>query len=170
MTASEFQMVFPFVHGWIQRTLKFSAPDAIAVASLNLPRLPHFFSRALLERTRVVTVDAVPKPPLTAVGLDQFAEFEKMEAGAITYLNTYFIEKSVVQMESIHFHEIIHVIQWEALGAERFLALYAEGLEKHGYRNSPLEAMAYEHEERFKSSETPYAVAAVVRQQLQGMS
>ena len=52
------------------------------------------------------------------------------------------------------------------LGPERFLALYADGLEKHGYRDSPLEVMAYDHEARFNSNAEPYAVETAVRQQL----
>jgi hypothetical protein len=38
------------------------------------------------------------------------------------------------------------------LGAEFFLAVYAGGLEKFGYRNSPLERMAYDAQELFVSS------------------
>jgi len=66
----------------------------------------------------------------------------------------------------LHFHELVHVVQWRLLCAERFLALYADGLEKHGYRDSPLEVMAYDHEARFNSKESPYSVEAEVRQQL----
>jgi len=59
------------------------------------------------------------------------------------------------------------VVQWQVLGPERFLALYADGLEKQGYRNSPLEVMAYDHEARFNSNRQPYSVEAAVRHQLQ---
>jgi hypothetical protein len=44
---------------------------------------------------------------------------------------------------------LIHVIQWQSLGPERFLKTYAEGLERFGYENSPLEKMAYEAEDLF---------------------
>lgn len=59
------------------------------------------------------------------------------------------------------------MVQWQVLGPERFLAMYADGLEKQGYRNSPLEVMAYDHEARFNSGERPYSVESAVRQQLQ---
>ena len=68
----------------------------------------------------------------------------------------------------MHFHELVHVIQWQLLGSECFLALYADGLEKHGYRNSPLEVMAYDHEARFNSNALPYSVEAEVRKQILG--
>ena len=53
MTSGEFQMVFPFIRGWIERTLKFNTDEAKTVASFNFPRLRLYFSRDLLERTMV---------------------------------------------------------------------------------------------------------------------
>ena len=50
----------------------------------------------------------------------------------------------MVTEEAIHFHELIHVIQWRLLGPEDFLKSYANGLDEFGYENSPLEKMAYD--------------------------
>ncbi len=83
-----------------------------------------------------------------------------MEAGGITYLDTYFVRADEAQSESLHFHELVHVIQWRLLGPEKFLALYADGLERFGYRNSPLEVMAYELQERFEREQQPFDVEA----------
>jgi len=167
MTPEQFQRVFPFVLDWIARTLAASAAKTKPVAALNFPRLPSFYSNDLLARAKVAFVDQCPTPPLSALGLNQFGEFEKMNASGMTYLDTYFILWREAERESLHFHELVHVVQWQVLGPERFLALYADGLEKQGYRNSPLEVMAYDHEARFKSTGEPYAVEAAVRQQLE---
>ncbi len=166
MTPEQFQRVFPFVRDWIARTLAASAANTKPVASLNFPRLPGYYSKHRLTRAKVVFVDKCPTPPLSALGLNQFAEFENMNASDITYLDTYFILRQEAERESLHFHELVHVIQWQVLGADRFLAVYADGLEKQGYRNSPLEVMAYEHEARFNSNAEPYDVETAVRQQL----
>lgn len=91
-------------------------------------------------------------PPLTAMGLNRFAAFEQGNFDGITYLNRYFIKRTVVTEEALHFHELIHVIQWRLLGPERFLAAYANGLDEFGYENSPLEKMAYDAEALFKAS------------------
>jgi hypothetical protein len=48
---------------------------------------------------------------------------------------------------------MIHVVQWHLLGEKRFLAMYATGLEAFGYRNSPLEKMAYDAQELFSSGQ-----------------
>jgi hypothetical protein len=55
-------------------------------------------------------------------------------------------ERAQSRNETIHFHELIHVVQWRTLGPEQFLFIYANGLERFGYLNSPLEVMAFDAE------------------------
>ena len=62
--------------------------------------------------------------------------------------------------ESLHFHELVHVIQWRLLGSEKFLALYADGLERFGYRKSPLEVMAFGLQHRFQREARAFSVEA----------
>jgi len=81
-----------------------------------------------------------------------------MNAGGITYLNTYFVRDDRARDESLHFHELVHVIQWRLLGPEKFLALYAVGLERFGYRKSPLEVMAFNLQHRFQREAKPFNV------------
>lgn len=166
MTPEQFNAIYPFVRDWIGKTLAASAPQARSAAYFNFPRLRGFYSNDLLHRAKVVLVDKCPVPPLSAIGLAQFAEFESMNASGITYLDTYFVLGHDAMRESLHFHELVHVIQWQVLGPERFLALYADGLERRGYRNSPLEQMAYDHEARFSGGVEPYSVEAEVQRQL----
>jgi hypothetical protein len=68
--------------------------------------------------------------------------------------------------ELLDFYELIHVIQWRLLGPEAFLATYAAGLETFGYRNSPLERMAYDAEASFCQSDQPFDAANLVAEQL----
>jgi hypothetical protein len=89
-------------------------------------------------------------PPLSAFGLTQFSDWEHTKYGGITYLDTYFVTPGLARDESLHFHELIHVLQWRLLGPELFIARYAAGLEQFGYRESPLEAMAYQAQARFE--------------------
>ena len=87
-------------------------------------------------------------------GLTQFFEFERGDFTGVTYLNVFFLKRDQSRNEAIHFHELIHVMQWQILGPERFLYLYANGLERFGYRASPLEVMAYGAEAAFVNSAT----------------
>jgi hypothetical protein len=65
----------------------------------------------------------------------------------------FFLKRRELRNEAIHFHELIHVIQWRILGPENFLRLYADGLERFGYRDSPSEIMAYDAEAAFKAND-----------------
>ena len=63
-------------------------------------------------------------------------------------------------------HELIHVIQWRVLGAERFLRSCAVGLERFGDRDSPLEVMAYDAEARFVASTAGFDAEELVAENL----
>ena len=115
--------------------------------------MPLYFSADTLASAKVVLVDKLPIPPLSSWGLTRFADFERGTFDAITYLNTFFIKRNDLRNEAIYFHELIHVVQWRILGPEQFLRSYADGLERFGYRNSPLEVMAYEAEAAFAAND-----------------
>jgi len=170
VTPQEFELAFPKVMDWIQKTLLAQQRLARPVTAKNFQRLPLYFSRAQIEAAKFVVVDRIPIPPLSLMGLSRFAEFERGEYGGITYLNTYFLKSAEADDESLHFHEMVHVVQWHVLGAERFLALYANGLEAAGYRNSPLEKMAYDAQELFDHSAAIFDAERLVAEKLERLS
>jgi hypothetical protein len=149
MTPEEFWKYYPRLLGWIDLTLRAHIGDARTVISRGFPRLPLYFSADTLTSAKVILVDQVPIPPLSSWGLTRFADFEHSNFGGVTYLNAIFIKRDAARNETVHFHELIHVVQWRILGPEQFLRMYADGLERFGYRNSPLEVMAYDAEAAF---------------------
>jgi len=169
MTPDDFRTFYPHLIGWIHQTLGAYAKEANTIASLGFPRLPRYFSPELLASTNVVAVERLPIPPLSSMGLSGFAEFDHGDYAGITYLNTFFVKRRSAAIERLHFHELIHVIQWRLLGPEAFLATYADGLETFGYRNSPLESMAYDAEASFCQSDQPFDAANLVAEQLSRM-
>ncbi|MEK6816836.1 MAG: hypothetical protein AABY09_04435, partial [Nanoarchaeota archaeon] len=144
------------------QTLAQYSTHAQPVARLGFFRLPQYFSSALLNGATVVVVPTVPVPPLSALGLTEFADFEHGNYGGITYNTMYFVRTDHLHLETTHYHELIHVLQWQRLGVDRFLQVYALGLLQYGYLNSPLEVMARRHQRRFESGEQPYGVEATV--------
>jgi len=100
------------------------------------------------------------------MGLTRFAEFERGDLDGITYLDTFFLKLAHSKNEAIHFHELIHVVQWRLLGPDRFLYSYANGLERFGYRQSPLEVMAYDAERMFATSITIFDAEKLVAEKL----
>ena len=125
--------------------------------------MPRYFSADTLTSAKVVLVDQLPIPPLSSWGLTRFADFERGTFSSVTYLNTFFLKRDDLTNEAICFHELIHVVQWRILGPEQFLRSYAEGLERFGYRDSPLEVMAYEAEAAFMTNEVFDAEKMVAR-------
>ena len=84
--------------------------QAPSLVSLNFPPLAHYFSRRILELTRVVFVEKCPLPPLSDLGPNQFADFEKEERRGITYRGTYFLLHQKSLEKALHFHELVHVV------------------------------------------------------------
>jgi len=162
---SRYLTLLPEIIRWIDSTLASYARDRRPVRSFGFRRLPRYFSEAMLATAGVVLVENVPTPPLSALGLNEFTTFEMQDPAGITYRDTYFLQAKYGDAESLHFHELIHVIQWRILGPERFLLLYAKGLARHGYAEAPLEKMAYVHQTRFDVEQSSYAVEAEVVQQ-----
>jgi hypothetical protein len=166
LTDQQFQTLYPVVMGWITQTLAASSPAAQPISSKKFSRLPLYFRQEVLASAKIVVVDALPIPPLSKIGLTQFSDFERGDFDAITYLDTFFVRRHRSNDEGLHFHELVHVVQWKLLGPERFLEVYATGLEMFGYRNSPLEVMAYDAEQRFRADQLPFDVEKFVVEQL----
>jgi hypothetical protein len=163
MSPEEFQQYYPRLLGWIDTTLRAHAANARTVVSRGFPRLPLYFTADTLASAKVVLVDQLPIPPLSSWGLTRFSDFERGTFNGVTYLNTFFLRRDDLRNEAIYFHELIHVVQWRILGPEQFLRSYVEGLERFGYRDSPLEVMAYEAEAAFTANKVFDAEKMVAR-------
>jgi hypothetical protein len=167
VTPEEFRTAYPKLRTWIEKTLAFYEENAQPVTSMHFVRLPLYFDHRLLETVKFVAVDRVPMPPLAAMGLSRFAGIIQGDVDGITYEDRYFIKRTVVTEEPLHFHELIHVIQWRLLGPAGFLAAYANGLDEFGYKNSPIEKMAYDAETLFRRSFTIFDAEKFVAGQLE---
>ena len=166
MSPEEFAKFYPPLLDWIRTTLTTSGHVAQTVASREFLRLPRYFTEKTLAETKVVLVGPLPMPPLSSMGLMRFADFERGDFDGITYIDTIFLKPTQSNNENMHFHELVHVIQWRLLGSDRFLLAYANGLECFGYRESPWEAMAYDAETAFASSTAIFNVEKIVADKL----
>lgn len=156
----------PEIAGWIDATLATHAAQSRPVTSFGFKRLPEYYSPQFLTQAKVVVVESVPVPPLSAMGLPELAAFEQGDYAGITFKNTYFVKAAEANRESLHFHELVHVVQWAHLGVEKFLTAYAAGLALQGYRHSPLEVMAYDLQDYFDQNGQPGDVVAAMRNKL----
>ena len=160
----KFQDALPAVRKWIEQTLEENRPNAVSVSSFSFPRLSKVFPPDLLDRAKAVVVTGrVPFPPLSRMGLPEFKQMEKMPAAGITYKDTYFLTH-FDQSESLHFHELVHVVQWDRLGVDNFLLAYGAGLLQFGYDDSPLEKMAYSLQNEFGRQTLPANTVKIIQQ------
>ena len=156
------------VREWIEKLLEDNKEQAIPVISLNFPRLQKVFASDLLEKAKVIVVTGqVPfpqlPPALSSMGLPDFAQMWNASVAGVTYKDTFFVN-NLHQTESIYFHELVHVVQWERLGVDNFLLAYVAGLMQFGYQDSPLEQMAYSLQEDFENDRLPDGINDLIQQ------
>ncbi|EFI34408.1 conserved hypothetical protein [Desulfonatronospira thiodismutans ASO3-1] len=161
----KFRSALPAVREWIEYTLEQNCFAAVSVDTSSFPRLKNVFPIELLVQTKVVVVQGkVPFPPLSQMGLPEFSQMENMSMPGITYKDTFFVNHSH-QTESLYFHELVHVVQWERLGLDRFLLAYGAGLMQFGYEGSPLEKMAYSLQLDFDKGVLSANTVEIIQQQ-----
>jgi hypothetical protein len=156
-----FHAALPQVRGWIDQLLETHTGSARRINTLGLARLATCFPDDLLERVEVVSVDRTPFPPVSQLGLPEFASHEGRLFDGITFKSTFFVIRGR-ESEALYFHELVHVVQWARLGVDNFLLAYGLGLLQFGYENSPLEKMAYALEEQFKCGRVPKDLVRVI--------
>jgi len=152
----------PTVRNWIDNHLSNYTSQAKKVFEFNFPRISRYYSKEILKKANVVEVDRVEMIPLRQLGISGFGDFENLNAIGVTFIDTYFINRLYARSESLHFHELVHICQWNYLGVDRFLLLYGLGLMQHGYKRSPLEEQAYTLQARFENFEEPFDVESQV--------
>ena len=152
----------PSVRAWIATTVAGYSPNATPVAALGFERLPRYFPEAVLRDTKAVTVTRIPFPPITAVGLPELATLEQMAVAGITFNDLCLVHEGL-RSESVYFHELVHAVQWTALGVDGFLLTYAAGLLQYGYARSPLETMAFDLQSQFDRGHEMACVVETVR-------
>ncbi|MCB2166580.1 MAG: hypothetical protein KQI78_02890 [Deltaproteobacteria bacterium] len=114
----QFQKTLPLAREWVAATLKAHRDQVVPVDPMDYRRLRQVFPGALLKRARAVVVtDNPPFPPLSRMGLPEFAAFEAMPISGVTYQDTFFVRDGY-QTESLYFHEMVHVVQWDRLGVD----------------------------------------------------
>lgn len=128
------------------RLLEQARPLAVQQRS----RLNPFFSSTTLNAVRLVK-EFVPAPPLyrfiRRLGVRTLPDLSTI--AGITFLDV--IVHSERLSDALLFHELVHVVQYEVLGLQRFAECYVRGfLSSASYDNIPLETQAYSLGRRFE--------------------
>ena len=150
---------------WVEKTNQAFIPNRLSCRKWQAP-LAGYFSERFLAQCHYVIVPEIPLPDealLQSVGLG--AAFSNHVAG-LTLDNTYYLLPSVADALNVHFHELVHVAQWQQLGAVGFVSRYLHEWGAYEYRDMPLERMAYALEAAFLEGGSRIDVPEYVRQRL----
>jgi hypothetical protein len=138
------------IEDWIDRISKTYSENSISCASLY-GHLSSSYPLNFLEKCRYVVVKRIPRPE---INLPEFYDFLEMDLEGVTYKNIYFLKSGYENNIALHLHELVHVAQWEHLGAKSFINRYLTELKVYGYDEAPLEKMAYYAQSRFEINKT----------------
>lgn len=142
-------MLFKKIENWIQQLNTFHKQERQSCANFD-SNLASFYSPEFLKTAYFVVTEEIPKPDfpeLQEAGLDEFLE---LDVDGITYGDTYYIKKSHRRNAALHFHELVHVCQYQNLTRQGFIKRYIQEMQYFGYKKSPLEIMAYQLEDHYR--------------------
>jgi len=162
MEQEQFGRLLSEVKKWIVHTLAEHDPQKQPVAAAQFEKLEGYYPADVLQRTQRVIVDRCPVPPLVAFGIPELAEIENWDLKGVPWENTIFIRRDLADWDVVHFHELLHIVQWQCMGTDRYLTAWAVGTITRGYRDNPLEEMAFRHQLRYETENTPYDVVKEV--------
>ena len=136
-----------------ERYLALAVPLSSHLKALMWP----YFSSALLERARIVELEGerVPNPPFfaeaRALGFVNLPEFTHMHS--LTFLDVVVFNERV--SERSLFHGLVHAVQFELLGIERYTNLFVRSfLNTKLHFSVPLEAHVFALESKFAAAPT----------------
>lgn len=121
-----------------------------------------FYSTEFLSNAYFVVVDSIPKPDFPELQDIGINDFLAIVPRGITYKNTYYLIPSAANNLRVHFHELVHVAQWQHLGAPTFIQRYMAEIQRVGYADSPFEKCAYELDTHYSNGGDKIDVPALV--------
>ena len=159
LSNEQLEWVIQQVAEYIERQRQTYRSGAVSLNAAQKAAMQPFFLPSTLESARVLvlTGERVGNPPfyraLVQVGFDAGALPNFSLMAAITFVDTVVSHESFT--DGLLFHELVHVVQYEKLGLERFADKYVRGYLSGGsYDGIPLEMNAYELDARFAGAPT----------------
>ncbi len=153
------------INSWIDQTLQNHSNQIISCEHF-CSQFNGFYPAEFLANSYYVVIDRLPKPDFPELRQAGFGCYIDMDIQGITYKNTYFIKKGYEGELALHFHELVHVLQWQNLGAQAFIQRYMDEILSFGYQNAPLEKMAYDLQYHFSVKNAPLSIPDYVQNKI----
>jgi hypothetical protein len=164
---------------WIKEQRQVFRPLGRALPDTAIAQFSLYFEERLLQEVRLVTVPALENPGFLEEYRAVFSEkaiplLDFSTMAGITFMDTILlVDRFLVESPTaLIFHELVHVVQYELLGPEKFVELYIMGWVNQGFNYAaiPLEMDAYELQNRYEADPTqPFQVKDEVSRSLELM-
>ena len=150
---------------WSQREAHYAS--GVPLSDRQKETLQPFFSPALLDRVRTVELHGwrLPPPPFyreaRALGFENLPELTHM--ASLTFVDVVVFNDVIVERSL--FHGLVHAVQFDLLGLERYTDLFVRAfLRTRAHFSVPLETHAFSLESKFAVSPgKPFSVEDQVR-------
>ncbi len=173
LTADDLSLLEAQATRWLLDLEERQRPLARPLAEWEKTALAGHFRAELLDRARLREVDVIDNPEFYTTF---FAErgrplpIDFRRASGLALVDTLLVVPRRVPPGSegwlpLLFHELVHLVQVEALGRQGHVVDYVRGWAANGfeYRSIPQEAQAFELAARFRAApDRPFSVAAEV--------
>jgi hypothetical protein len=141
--------------------------SAVPLGARQKEVLSSFFSSTLLDRIRTVELNGrrLPPPPFyqeaRALGLDNLPPLSHM--ASLTFVDVIVFHDLMIERSL--FHGLVHAVQFQVLGLERYAELYVRAfLRTNAHFTVPLESQAFALESKFAvDSSQAFSVEEQVR-------
>ena len=153
------------INAWIDATLAHHTNEKVDCERFAAD-FEGYYAPELLAASFYVVVPQLPKPDFPELRQLGFGNLIDTDVNGITYKNTYFVKQGKERNLNLHFHELVHVLQWQTLGAEAFIIRYMDEILRYGYEDAPLEKMAFALEAHFVEGGAPFDIGAHVRHKI----
>ncbi len=168
-------LIIKEVIAWIYQQRDLYSPAARHLEEEEKRQLKGYFKDRILDLTLIKTDQVLTNPPIYDMLAAQGIPVQGLDCSrfsAMTFINcvavSHTFAKSQKPWRFLLFHEMVHVVQFDLLGTEKFIEQCLSGYVKNNfsYRDIPLEKTAYGLEARYKLDEQ-FTVHEEVAHQLQ---
>ncbi|WP_034637819.1 hypothetical protein [Chitinivibrio alkaliphilus] len=125
-----------------------------------------FYPYPFLKESYFVVVAEIPKPNFPELREMGLGDLIDMPVSGTTYKDTYYVSEEFANVLRLHFHELVHVVQWGLLGAGSFISRYISEIQQCGYNAAPLEKMAYTLDKHYSTGGSHIDVPGFVQSKI----
>jgi len=153
LNTTQIALAIEYVSSYLREKREHYLPASLPLSNQHKARMWPYFSSELLERVRIVELHGkrVPAPTFyaqaRALGFDNLPQVTHMDS--LTFVDVLVFNQTL--SERSLFHALVHAVQFQVLGLERYTELFVRSFVKtKAHFSVPLEAHAFALESKFK--------------------